>query len=104
MTKAQSAQASRTPKLLRAVVCSDLQTETPQSSLLAEVIKYSEKESDLNTDEEWFLELTPQLPQTKAIAVGGVLRDCMRQLATEPEQLVGKDNQGDVDERHLYFE
>ncbi len=71
--------------------------------LLAEVIKYSVKESDLTTDKEWFLELTRQLHRTKAIAVGGILRNYMRELEQEPDDLIGQDNEGEVDEGHLIF-
>lgn len=85
----------------------DVQALKPQDSLvglLAEVIKYSVKESDLTTDQEWFLELTRQLHHMKAIAVSGVLRDYMRELEQEPEDFIGEDNQADIDEGHLYFE
>lgn len=61
------------------------------------------KESDLITDRDWFLELTRQLHKTRAIAVGGVLRDYMRELEEEPEDLIGEDSLGEVDEGHLYF-
>ena len=86
----------------------DVQALKAQNSvvgLLAEVIKYSVKESDLTADCEWFLELTRQLHRTKAIAVGGILRDYMRDLEQEPEDLIGKDDEGEelVDEGHLYF-
>jgi len=66
---------------------------------LAEVIKYSVKESDLTADREWFLELTRQLHRTKAIAVGGILRDYFRELEQEPEDLIGVALSGD--ESHL---
>lgn len=84
----------------------DVQALNPKDSLiglLAEVIKYSVKESDLTADQEWFLELTRQLHRTKAIAVGGILREYLRELEQEPEDLIGQDNEGDVDEGHLYF-
>lgn len=84
----------------------DVQALKPQDSLiglLAEVIKYSVKESDLIADREWFLELTRQLHRTKAIAVGGILRDYFREFEQEPEDLIGEDNLGEVDEGHLYF-
>lgn len=84
----------------------DVQALKPNDSLvglLAEVIKYSVKESDLIADRDWFLELTKQLHRTKAIAVGGILRDYMRELEAEPDDLVGEDNEGEVDEGHLYF-
>jgi plasmid rolling circle replication initiator protein Rep len=84
----------------------DVQALKPQDSLvglLAEVIKYSVKESDLTSDQEWFLELTRQLHRTKAIAVGGILRDYFRELEQEPEDLIGEDNLSEVDEGHLHF-
>ncbi|MEG3882042.1 protein rep [Microcoleus sp. herbarium7] len=84
----------------------DVQALKPNDSLvglLAEVIKYSVKESDLTADREWFLELTKQLHRTKAIAVGGILREYMRELEAEPDDLIGEDNEDEVDEGHLYF-
>lgn len=86
----------------------DVQALKPKDSLaglLAEVIKYSVKESDLVYDKEWFLELTNQLRGTKAISVSGILRDYFRELEQEPEDLIGKDDQdeGKPDEGHLYF-
>jgi plasmid rolling circle replication initiator protein Rep len=84
----------------------DVQALKHQDSLvglLAEVIKYSVKESDLTADREWFLELTRQMHRTKAIAVGGILRDYLRELEQEPQDLIGQDNEGDIDEGHLYF-
>jgi plasmid rolling circle replication initiator protein Rep len=84
----------------------DVQALKPNDSLvglLAEVIKYSVKESDLTADREWFLELTRQLHRTKAIAVGGILREYMRELEAEPDDLVGEDNESEVDEGHLFF-
>ena len=76
----------------------DVQALKPQDSLiglLAEVIKYSVKESDITLDREWFLELTRQLHRTKAIAVGGVLREYLRELEEDPEDLIGKDDEGE---------
>jgi plasmid rolling circle replication initiator protein Rep len=79
-------------------------TDSP-TGLLAEVIKYQCKESDLTADREWFLELTRQLHRTKAISVGGVLKDYLRELEQEPEDLIGESNEPDsVDEGHLYFD
>lgn len=72
--------------------------------IISEILKYQVKESDLIANREWFLELTKQLYKTRAVAVGGVLRSYMRDLEQEPEDLIGTDNQGEVDEGHLYFE
>lgn len=84
----------------------DVQALKPNDSLvglLAEVVKYSVKESDLTADKEWLLELTRQLHRIKAIAVGGILREYMRELEQEPTDLIGQDNEDEVDEGHLYF-
>lgn len=73
--------------------------------LVPELLKYCVKESDLVTDREWFIELTRQLHKMKAVAVGGVLRQYLAELEKEPEDLIGKDEEGegDLDEGHLYF-
>lgn len=72
--------------------------------LVPELLKYCVKESDLVADREWFLELTRQLHKTRAIATGGVLKQYLRELEQEPEDLIGKDESGENDEGgHLYF-
>ncbi|MEO8893284.1 MAG: protein rep [Coleofasciculaceae cyanobacterium] len=73
--------------------------------LVPELLKYCVKESDLVVDREWFLELTRQLHKMKAVAVSGVLRQYLADLEKEPDDLVGKDDEGegDLDEGHLYF-
>lgn len=73
--------------------------------LVPEILKYCVKESDLVADRDWFLELTKQLNKMKAVVVGGVLRDYLRQLGEEPEDLIGSSDrdEDDVDEGHLYF-
>lgn len=71
--------------------------------LLPEILKYQVKESDLVADREWFLELTRQLHKTRAVAVGGILRHYMGALEQDPEDLIGKDDDVNVDEGHLYF-
>jgi plasmid rolling circle replication initiator protein Rep len=73
--------------------------------LVPELLKYCVKESDLVADREWFLELTRQMHKMKAVVVGGMLRQYLRELEQEPEDLIGEDEQGegDLDEDHLYF-
>jgi plasmid rolling circle replication initiator protein Rep len=73
--------------------------------LVPELLKYCTKESDLTADREWFLELTRQMHKTRAIATGGILKDYFSELEQEPEDLIGKDDDGEelVDEGHLYF-
>jgi plasmid rolling circle replication initiator protein Rep len=73
--------------------------------IIPEILKYQCKESDLTADREWFLELTRQLKNTRAVGVGGVLRQYMQDLEADPDDLIGKDeeNEGAVDEGHLFF-
>jgi plasmid rolling circle replication initiator protein Rep len=74
-------------------------------SLVPELLKYCVKESDLVADREWFLELTRQMRKMKGVVTGGVLKDYLRALEEEPEDLIGKDeeNVDEVDEGHLFF-
>lgn len=81
-----------------------LKSDNSLVGILAEVIKYSVKESDLISNKEWLLELTRQMHRIKAIAVGGILRKYLHNLEQEPTDLVGDDNQAEVDEGHLYFD
>ncbi|MFO0194742.1 MAG: protein rep [Pseudanabaena sp.] len=85
------------------------------AELIPEILKYQTKESDLTADREWLLELTQQLHKTRAIAIGGVLRDYMRELANEPEDLTdevtGEQGEEDVltfswhgDEKHYILD
>lgn len=72
--------------------------------IIPEILKYQTKESDLVADREWFLELTRQLHNTRAVAIGGVLRQYMQELESGLQDLNGKDEKTDeVDEGSLYF-
>lgn len=62
------------------------------SDLIPELLKYCTKESDMVVDREWFLELTSQLHKMRAIATGGVLKEYLRELEDEPEDLIGEGN------------
>ncbi len=82
-----------------------LKSRSSLVALLAEVIKYQCKPSTLvYSEREWFLELTRQLHRTKAIAIGGVFRQYFRELEQEPQDLIGEDDQGEIDEGHLFFD
>ncbi|MEH2303910.1 protein rep [Nostoc sp.] len=71
---------------------------------IPEIIKYQVKESDLVGDREWFLELTRQLHKSRAIAVGGILRQYMRELEEKNQDLIDESEETDeVDEESLYF-
>ncbi|MFN6455894.1 MAG: protein rep [Nostoc sp. EfeVER01] len=76
------------------------------ATLVPELLKYCTKESDLTGDREWFLELTRQMHKARTVATGGVLKDYLRELEQEPEDLIGKGDEleNEADEQHLYFE
>ncbi len=84
----------------------DVKAIKPKQSpvaLIPEILKYQTKPSDLVADREWFLEMTRQMKGTKAISLGGVFKDFFKELEKEPEDLIGEDSEGEVDEGHLYF-
>ena len=79
--------------------------DTPMC-LVPELLKYCTKESDMVADREWFLELTRQMHKTKAITTGGVLKSYLKELESEPDDLIGKDEDADGltdDEIRLMF-
>ena len=81
--------------------------DSSPNELIPEILKYCVKEADLVANGEWFLELTRQMHRMRTIATGGVLKDYLKQLEEEPEDLIGKDETGteeEIDEDHLYFE
>lgn len=70
---------------------------------LLETLKYTVKEFDLTADREWLLELTRQLKNTRSIAVGGKLKDIIRD--DEPEDLIHPDGSEELGETfsEIYF-
>ena len=72
--------------------------------LVPELLKYCTKESDMVADRGWFLELTRQMHKMRSIATGGVLKEFLRELEEEPEDLIGKNEESEpMDEDSLYF-
>lgn len=65
--------------------------EKSPTGLIAEILKYQCKESDLCADADWFIEYVKQVHKTRAVSVGGVLRGYFKALEEEPEDLIGKD-------------
>lgn len=61
--------------------------------LVPELLKYCTKESDLVEQREWFLELTRQMHKMKCVTTGGVLKEYLRELEQEPEDLIGEGNE-----------
>ena len=72
--------------------------------LIPEILKYCVKESDLIKDRQWFLELTRQMDRVRCVSTGGILKDYLKSLEQEPEDLIGKDDsETTINEGHLYF-
>lgn len=72
--------------------------------LVPELLKYCTKESDLVADREWFLELTRQMHKMRAVATGGVLKEYLKELEDEPEDLIGESESPEAQEdSSLYF-
>jgi hypothetical protein len=72
--------------------------------LVPELLKYCTKESDLVEQREWFLELTRQMHKMKCVTTGGVLKEYLRELEQEPEDLIGEgDKPEGEDAGTLYF-
>jgi hypothetical protein len=68
------------------------QGEQPME-LVPELLKYVTKESDLVAHREWFLELTRQLHKMRSVNTGGVLKQYLKELEEEPEDLIGESDQ-----------
>ena len=75
--------------------------------LVPELLKYCTKESDMTVDREWLLELTRQMHKLRAIATGGVLKEYLKALEDEPEDLIHVDGEEEAiaadDDTHLFF-
>lgn len=71
---------------------------------IRETLKYSVKPSDLADNQDWLIELTRQLLNTRAVAVGGVLKSYISEQ--EPEDLIHTDDaelDDVIDGEQVYF-
>lgn len=59
---------------------------------IAEVLKYSVKESDLIESPDWLFELTRQVKNLRFIATGGLLKEMLKEDLTEQEMITGDDS------------
>ncbi len=72
------------------------------SSAICETLKYSVKPAECLVDDsrrklsnaEWLSGLTTQLYKTRAIATGGILKQYLKELEQEPEDLIHADEDG----------
>jgi plasmid rolling circle replication initiator protein Rep len=73
---------------------------------IVETLKYSVKEEDLVADEDWLVELTTQLHKTRAIAIGGVLKNFLKE-EREDEDLIHieeeKESENQEEDLSIYF-
>jgi Replication protein len=53
-----------------------------------EVLKYTVKPADLIANSQWLMELTNQLHKTRAVSVGGVLKECFSDEEPTDEELI----------------
>lgn len=80
------------------------------SSLIPELLKYCVKPSSVVYDREFLLELTRQMHKLRAISTGGILKEYLRTLEEEPENLInvnGEEEEDEVEqtkvEHYFYF-
>ncbi len=77
---------------------------TRPMELVPELLKYCTKESDMVADREWLLELTCQMHKMRAVATGGILKEYLKELEEEPEDLIGESDIPEAqDGSSLYF-
>ncbi len=72
---------------------SDTTDPTGIKKAVAETLKYAVKPADMINDPKWFIELTKQLHRTRAIASGGVLKECFKVEKDNEELLLKDENQ-----------
>jgi plasmid rolling circle replication initiator protein Rep len=60
-----------------------------------EVLKYTVKEEELVIDQAWIVELAKQLHKTRAVSVGGVLKDYLSEEDVTEEEMLSGDDQDD---------
>jgi len=88
-----------------------LAPEQALAGAIVETVKYSVKPTDLigegsEPDQQWLLQLTKELENTRAIALGGVFRSYLSEAELENpsnEDLIGRKEDGDVSASSIYF-
>ena len=71
--------------------------DTGIGKAICETLKYSVKEDDLIADHNWLAELTTQLHKTRAISIGGVLKDYLRE-EKEDDDLINIQEESEIEE------
>jgi plasmid rolling circle replication initiator protein Rep len=92
------------PSKKRSGFCLNGESMSHMWLIVTEILKYSVKASDMVEDDRWFLTLTDQVRGTRAVAIGGVLKQYFRarrgkeDLTAEPGEEPAKE-----DLERLYF-
>jgi plasmid rolling circle replication initiator protein Rep len=81
------------------------QVSIPQMwSIVTEILKYSVKPSDMIRDHAWFLAMSDQVLKTRAVAVGGVLKQYLRERGHEDlTQEPGEEEAAAKEAERLFF-
>jgi len=104
----KSLRVDYTPIVDIRIVKSPSQEKNGMLEPILEVFKYAVKPQDLlknsdvlnsELDRRWLVELTTQLYKTKSIATGGLLKEYLKDLESEPEDLIHADelSDGEID-------
>lgn len=70
----------------------------PIDTVIPEILKYTTKESDLIDDENFFIELTRQMHRVRCVATGGLLKEYLKVLEEDPDDLIGEDSEEDAED------
>lgn len=77
----------------------------PMARGILETIKYGVKESDLLGDSEWLAQLTTQMDKLKTVALGGVIKQYLKEMEEDKEDLIHTDeDQIDIEILNQYPE
>jgi plasmid rolling circle replication initiator protein Rep len=73
---------------------------------ISETFKYSIKEEDLIADKDWLIELTSQLHKTRAISIGGILKDFLKEEAEDDDlvKIGDEEEEKTEDEISIFFD
>ncbi|MBD0385200.1 MAG: protein rep [Nostoc sp. C3-bin3] len=64
--------------------------------VIPEIFKYQTKARHLLADRDWLVELTRQMHGVRAVGVGGVLRNKLRELTLDPANFIHSDEESDA--------
>ncbi len=67
-------------------------------NILSEIVKYCTKPTDLLEDRDWTISYISQILGLKRMTTSGLFRKYMRQLETEPGDLIGNDDKHETSE------